>query len=697
MPKFQTKISVIIPNYNYSDFIIERIDSILQQTYPIYELIVLDDASTDDSVSKIKEKIKAIEHSYPDIKIKFIANPKNSGSVFSQWQKGIQNATGEYLWIAEADDSCSSEFLSSIMKNIDSKIVIAYTDSKRINEYGNTLSDSCQDLVDIWHSGRWQTDYKNNGTDEIINYLSANNTIINVSSVVWKNIPQLIEIFESAKRFKIAGDWYIYSKVLRFGDILYLAQPLNYYRKHSQGSVSSTTSRKKEYKEVLAIQNEIKSQYKLSKDQIKYQIKRRRGTILLNQTISKYYSYTQKIIQLPQKVLRRLFGRLPQRPTKVTLPPTPPKSSPWLISFSKRKKILESAIDSGRRIALYLADKPDSSTFRYRCYNTFSAAKDSKNWCAIYFFACELDQIHEFLPKIDLFILARQYPPHSAIKDTLKEIKENKIPIILDLDDLLFDESYLDELLKAINDKFNPAYWRSYIKNVRALADFSDGFITTNDFLGSKMTQTLHKPYRVIINSLNSEQLLISSKCLDHKKHRYFTLGYFSGSPTHDNDLALIAPDLAKFLFAHPDAKLNIVGYMHLPKILKPHSTQIKFIPPVDFLELQRLMSEVDVNLAPLVDNIFTNCKSELKFFEAAAVETTTIASPTYTFKKAIQNKKTGFLCQPGEWYDVIEYLYQHPEENRKIAKNAREYCLGRYSGEAFLKNIKEVYGYFAK
>jgi glycosyltransferase involved in cell wall biosynthesis len=108
-------------------------------------------------------------------------------------------------------------------------------------------------------------------------------------------------------------------------------------------------------------------------------------------------------------------------------------------------------------------------------------------------------------------------------------------------------------------------------------------------------------------------------------------------------------------------------------------------------------MAEVDVNIAPLVINDFTNCKSELKFFEAAAVETTTIASPNYSFKKAITDGKNGFLAKPEEWYQKLEYLYNHPEENRKIALEAKKYALKHYYGEEFLKEVEETYDYFAK
>ena len=88
------KVSVIIPNYNYQDYIIERIDSILLQTYPIYELIILDDCSTDNSVEVINKKIEEIKKEYKNLKIQFIQNEKNSGGcVFKQWKKGFDIAS----------------------------------------------------------------------------------------------------------------------------------------------------------------------------------------------------------------------------------------------------------------------------------------------------------------------------------------------------------------------------------------------------------------------------------------------------------------------------------------------------------------------------------------------------------------------------------------------------------------------------
>ena len=375
---------------------------------------------------------------------------------------------------------------------------------------------------------------------------------------------------------------------------------------------------------------------------------------------------------------------------------------PWMVSLENREKIAKNALKEGKRLALYFVEKPDSSTFRYRCYNTFTATKDSKKWQAVYFFKNELETVKELLPESSILVFGRQSGQEKIIDKLVKLAHENEKKVGLDIDDLVFDINYLNVVLDTIGEKTNKSYWLSYFMSVQAMAKKMDFFVTTNKFLAGKLEKSFNKPCGVIRNSINREQINASLVYLTKKEKRDeagFVMGYFSGSPTHEKDFNVAQPEIIKFLDEHEDATLVIVGYMRFFGVAKElmEKNRIRFLPFTDFRKLQRLMAEVDVNIAPLVINDFTNCKSELKFFEAAIVETTTIASPTYTFKNAITDGKNGFLAQPGEWYDKLEYLYKHPKENQKIAKAAREYALKHYYGKEFLKEVEEAYDFFAK
>jgi glycosyltransferase involved in cell wall biosynthesis len=90
-----SKVSVCIPAYNGEKFIKECIDSVLAQTYPNFELIVVDDRSTDNTVSIIK--------SYTDPRIKFYQNETNLGLI-GNWNKALSYATGDYIKILPDDD-----------------------------------------------------------------------------------------------------------------------------------------------------------------------------------------------------------------------------------------------------------------------------------------------------------------------------------------------------------------------------------------------------------------------------------------------------------------------------------------------------------------------------------------------------------------------------------------------------------------
>ena len=260
------KVSVIIPNYNYENYIIERIDSIVLQTYPIYEIIILDDCSTDNSVEVINKKLEEIKEEYPEIKTKLVVNEKNSGGcVFKQWKKGFDLATGDYIWIAEADDSAENNFVEELIKPFDDEeMVLSYCESARIDGENNLIREGSDDLYDMCRTGEWKNSYIWTGKEENINHLSVTNTILNVSSVIWKK-KDYSKIFEEAGEFRVAGDWYIYYNVLKEGKISWNSTPLNYYRKHGS-SVCTDIKAEIEYGEICRLQNEISALYELPQE-----------------------------------------------------------------------------------------------------------------------------------------------------------------------------------------------------------------------------------------------------------------------------------------------------------------------------------------------------------------------------------------------------------------------------------------------
>ncbi len=162
----QVKVSVVVPNYNYSKFLIRRLYSILSQTEKIYELIILDDKSTDDSRELIDKVYNSLKQY---VNIKKVYNEENSGTPFKQWAKGMSLASGDYIWIAEADDYCDKHMLNSLVGKVkeDSEIYIAYVDTAFTDKNGNITLKSIKPEIDIMKTGHWDRDYVNNGLNEI--------------------------------------------------------------------------------------------------------------------------------------------------------------------------------------------------------------------------------------------------------------------------------------------------------------------------------------------------------------------------------------------------------------------------------------------------------------------------------------------------------------------------------------------------
>jgi glycosyltransferase involved in cell wall biosynthesis len=219
------KVSVIIPNFNHGRFLHQRIDTVLNQTYPNFEVIILDDCSGDDSQAVIE-----LYRSHPAVS-RIEINSINTGSPFVQWRKGIAMAQGEWIWIAESDDYAELNFLETMISSFpdNDNLGLVYCDSFRVvNDIvqPETFASLKNERLNTF---RWSHNHINNGIDEIQDFLMAHGTINNTSAVLFKR-DVLLKTNPFDIPFRFMGDKYAFIKVLSVSDIRYVNKPLNYYR-----------------------------------------------------------------------------------------------------------------------------------------------------------------------------------------------------------------------------------------------------------------------------------------------------------------------------------------------------------------------------------------------------------------------------------------------------------------------------------
>ena len=172
---------VVVPNYNYAQYLRERLTSIWAQTCPIFEVIVLDDASTDDSSAVLNE----LAQEMPEFRV--VRNEQNGGSAIKQWARAVAEAKGDLLWIAEADDFADPKFLATVGSCFgDPEVVLAYSQSQQVGANGKMMARDYLGYVSDVDSELWRADYRRDGDTEIAEALSVKNTIPNVSAVLFR-------------------------------------------------------------------------------------------------------------------------------------------------------------------------------------------------------------------------------------------------------------------------------------------------------------------------------------------------------------------------------------------------------------------------------------------------------------------------------------------------------------------------------
>jgi glycosyltransferase involved in cell wall biosynthesis len=248
--KNSSLVSIVIPNYNHADYLEERLESILAQTYKNFEIIILDDCSTDSS-REIIEKYKHLE-----FLSHIVLNETNSGSTFKQWQKGINLSQGKYIWIAESDDSADPYFLETLIQAFEDKpaVSLAYCPSTWIDQKGSIIDEPThEDHVFLKH-----------GNELIRTDFLIGNLIYNASSVLFKKDLIKKVNFTEIGTYTYAGDWLFWVSMIKNETVYRTDKRLNRFRRHAKNVSTNADKSGLWFKEGFRVLDYIFSQHDLS-------------------------------------------------------------------------------------------------------------------------------------------------------------------------------------------------------------------------------------------------------------------------------------------------------------------------------------------------------------------------------------------------------------------------------------------------
>lgn len=212
------KVSIIVPVYNVSKFLKDCLDSILSQTYPNIELIIIEDKSTDNSLAILKE----YQEQYPFIKL--LTNDVNKGLSYTR-NRGLEIATGEYISFIDSDDIIEPDFIELIVNSM---------------ELNNTSIGICS------YNTFFNKPKKNQGTADsyVIDYKEDMQSFEKIFGACWNKIytREIIDDLRFPVGLKFEDFPFVYPLLAKAKKVSVVSDNLYHYRRNFTG-ISITSKR----------------------------------------------------------------------------------------------------------------------------------------------------------------------------------------------------------------------------------------------------------------------------------------------------------------------------------------------------------------------------------------------------------------------------------------------------------------------
>ena len=211
--------SVIVVSYNHAAYLEERIASILTQTYPHFEVIFMDDASTDGSKTVIERYRHHQKVSH------LLLNDTNNGYQTHNWQKAMQHAANDWIWIAEGDDMADPQFLEKAAEILATgEPALYYTDAYKLEtENANSTPQLYSTIKNrFFKTDHWSKNFREEGLTEINAFHKFVCTVNNVSASI---IPRhtAMEVLAQFPQKRFYSDWLFFAQLMERIPVRYFA------------------------------------------------------------------------------------------------------------------------------------------------------------------------------------------------------------------------------------------------------------------------------------------------------------------------------------------------------------------------------------------------------------------------------------------------------------------------------------------
>lgn len=274
----------------------------------------------------------------------------------------------------------------------------------------------------------------------------------------------------------------------------------------------------------------------------------------------------------------------------------------------------------------------------------------------------------------DLLLLYR-VPDGDWIRHLLGRAAALDRPAVFAVDDLIVAPE-LDDVppLRGRGDD-ERRLWHDGVARYRRTLEACDALVATTEPIAA-VGQALGLPTLLHRQGVSAVELALgeTARAAATSAAGRIRLGYFSGTATHDDDLATIADPLATVLARHPEVELLVVGPVALPAALAPLHARIARHELVAWTALPALVATCAASLVPLEwRHPFVAAKGAVKYLEAATVGVPVIASPTDAYRDAVRDGVSGWLAADAAAFEqALAAVATHPERAAHVGATAR-------------------------